>query len=141
MPAEPDSVRLIRGEVLRWFHEQPVRDDGLAAGIALATSEAVANVVRHAYTDRAHGRVELDARLGERDILIRVSDRGPGLTASAHGAHTGLGLPVIGQVSNGTTVASDEQGTTVSMRFELPRHSHRSVLGRAVAGIRPLGAA
>ena len=139
MPAEPDSVRLMRTEVLRWFHEQPVRDNGLGAAIALATSEAVANVVRHAYEGGAHGRVELDASLGDDDILIRVCDRGLGLTAHWGGARTGLGLPVIGRVSNGTTVASDEDGTTVSMRFDLPEHS-ATPLRRVVGAIRPIGA-
>ena len=115
MAAEPDSVRLLRTEVLRWFHAQQVGDDDLAAAIALATSEAVANVVRHAY-GASDGRVELDAELRADDILIRVTDRGLGLTARS-GTRTGLGLPVIGRVSNGVTVASDADGTTVSMRF------------------------
>ncbi len=140
MPAEPGAVRLMRTEVLRWFREQPVRDDGLASAIALATSEAVANVVRHAYQGDIHGRVELDASLGDDDILIRVCDRGLGLTARSDEAHNGLGLPVIGRVSNGTTVASDEAGTTVSMRFALPDRSN-SPLRRVVGAIRPIGTA
>lgn len=130
--AEPVSVRLLRTEVLRWLRDQRLGDDRLAAAIALATSEAVANVVRHAY-GKHRGRVELDALIGDEDILIRVCDRGLGLRARA-GARNGLGLPVIGRVSSGVTVASDAEGTTVSMRFELPRpqrHSRRPGLTRA----------
>jgi anti-sigma regulatory factor (Ser/Thr protein kinase) len=115
MAAGPDSVRLLRSEVLRWFHGQGVDNDGLAAAIALATSEAVGNVVRHAYAGSG-GRVEVLAEMRDDDILIRVSDSGLGLSARS-GSRTGLGLPVIGRVSNGVTVASDSQGTTVSMRF------------------------
>ena len=132
MAADPESVRLLRTEVLHWLDEHQLRDDQLSAAIALATSEAVANVVRHAYGS-GPGRVDLDATIGEQDILIRVLDRGPGLTARAPD-RTGFGLPVIGRVSNGVTVASDSEGTTVSMRFTLAsaqRHPRRERLARA----------
>lgn len=134
--AEPASVRLLRTEVLRWFHEQRVGDEQLGAAIALATSEAVANVVSHAYGDEP-GRVELDAQRDEDDIMIRVCDRGPGLSARS-GPSTGLGLPVIGRVSDGVTVASDAEGTTVSMRFALPdarSHSRFDRIARAAQAI------
>ncbi len=45
MAAEPGSVRLVRTEIMRWFHELRHRDDELAASIAVAVSEAVGNVV------------------------------------------------------------------------------------------------
>ncbi len=126
--ADPASVRLLRTEVLRWFREQRVGDEQLGAAIALATSEAVANVVRHAYGD-GRGRVELDAQRDDDDIMVRVCDRGPGLSARS-GPSTGLGLPVMGRVSNGVTVASDADGTTVSMRFALPHARSSSRLDR-----------
>jgi anti-sigma regulatory factor (Ser/Thr protein kinase) len=139
MAAEPASVRLLRTEVLRWLHDLRVGDDTLAAAVALATSEAVGNVVRHAYAGEG-GRVELDAHLRDDDILIRVADRGLGLSARS-GTRTGLGLPVIGRVSNGVTVSSDAEGTTVSMRFALrtakPRAlgAHRFQAGQPMISI------
>ena len=135
MAAEPESVRLLRTEVLAWYHDLALGDDTLAAAIALATSEAVGNVVRHAYGS-GEGRVELDAHLRDEDILIRVTDRGLGLSAQA-GTRTGLGLPVIGRVTNGVTVASDDQGTTVSMRFTIQTARHSSRARRLGSG-RPL---
>jgi anti-sigma regulatory factor (Ser/Thr protein kinase) len=136
MAAEPTSVRLLRTEILRWFHGQDVADDNLAAAIALATSEAVGNVVRHAYgTDG--GRVELYAERRDDDILVRIADSGLGLTARS-GTRTGLGLPVIGRVSNGVTVASDAAGTTVSMRFALRSPAPRPRLDRFTSNRRPL---
>jgi anti-sigma regulatory factor (Ser/Thr protein kinase) len=130
MAAEAASVRVMRSEILRWLRDQQPGDDGLAAAVALATSEAVANVVRHAYGQDS-GRVELDALLREDDIMIRVTDRGLGLRTRG-GSRSGLGLPVIGRVSNGVTVASDSQGTTVSMRFALDSRgaSRRDRVGR-----------
>jgi anti-sigma regulatory factor (Ser/Thr protein kinase) len=135
MAADPASVRLLRSEVLDWYHGLGVGDDSLAAAIALATSEAVGNVVRHAYGSGV-GRVELDAHLRDEDILIRVTDRGLGLSARA-GTRTGLGLPVIGRVSSAVTVASDAQGTTVSMRFALQR-ARQSARSNGVRARRPL---
>jgi anti-sigma regulatory factor (Ser/Thr protein kinase) len=139
MAAEPDSVRLVRSEVLSWFHQHEIGDDSLAARVALGTSEAVGNVVRHAY-GRSGGRVELEATLRDDDLMIRVADRGLGLTARS-GSRTGLGLPVIGRVSNGVTVASDANGTTVSMRFILrpapmqPSRERLASRGRHLIGI------
>ena len=136
MAADPISVRLLRTEVLRWFNGQGVGDDDMAAGIALATSEAVGNVVRHAYATDG-GRVELSAERRDDDILVRVADSGLGLTARS-GTRTGLGLPVIGRVSNGVTVASDSAGTTVSMRFALRSPPPRPRLDRFSTRQRPL---
>ena len=136
MAADPISVRTLRTEVLRWFNTQGVGDDDMASGIALATSEAVGNVVRHAYGTEG-GRVELFAERRDDDILVRVADSGLGLTARS-GTRTGLGLPVIGRVSNGVTVASDSAGTTVSMRFALRAPAPRPRLDRFSTRQRPL---
>ena len=124
---------------MRWFREQRLPDGGLGADISLATSEAVANVVRHAYGE-SQGRVELDAEVrDDDDILIVVSDSGRGLGAPTGSPRNGMGMPVMGRVANGVTVASDANGTTVSLRFQLPRRQtprplrrRRSLLARAV---------
>ena len=124
MAAEPATVRLVRAEVLRWLQEHDLHDERLETAIGLATSEAVSNVVRHAY-ESTPGRVDLEATMEPEEILIRVCDRGPGLVARSP-ERTGLGLPVIARVTNGVTVASDADGTTVSMRFALePRRFSR----------------
>ena len=136
MAAEPASVRLLRRELMRWFDDQHLDDEHLATAIALATSEAVANVVRHAYGADA-GRVDIDARMDQEDIMVRVCDRGRGLSSRSR-SRNGFGLPVIGQVASGVTVESDHAGTTVSMRFALPQPRRRSRIarGRHAVGIR-----
>ena len=128
MAADPASVRTLRAEVLRWLDEHRIRDERLAAGVGLATSEAVSNVVRHAYRS-GQGRVDLEAMIDAKEVLIKVCDRGPGLTARSP-ERTGLGLPVIGRVSDGVTVSSDAEGTTVSMRFVLRPSETRGRLDR-----------
>ncbi|CAN5203545.1 hypothetical protein BH24ACT23_BH24ACT23_08410 [soil metagenome] len=135
MAAEPSSVRLARSEIMRWFHEQGRFDDGLATSIALAVSEAVANVVRHAYPGSGNGRVEIEAELRDAQIRVDVSDGGTGLQARPQRDHNGMGLPVIGRVADGVTVVSDDAGTTVSMRFDTMKPvGRRSFLRRAASG-------
>jgi anti-sigma regulatory factor (Ser/Thr protein kinase) len=125
MAAEPGSVRLVRTEIMRWFHELRRRDDGLAASIAVSVSEAVGNVVRHAYPGEESGRVEVEAQLEESSIVVSVSDGGTGMTARASRTHNGMGLPVIGRLADGVTVVSDNGGTRLSMRFEIGQDGAR----------------
>ncbi|MDQ3729809.1 MAG: ATP-binding protein [Actinomycetota bacterium] len=119
MVADPGAVRIARTEIMSWFHELNRSDDGLAASIAVAVSEAVGNVVRHAYPGNGTGRVEVEAQLGQECIVVSVSDGGTGMTARAERDHNGMGLPVIGRLADGVTVVSDEGGTRLSMRFNL----------------------
>lgn len=131
MAAEPGSVRFARSEILRWFHDQGRADDGLATSIALAVSEAVANVVRHAYPRTgAGGRVEVEAELEDRSIVVSVADGGAGLTGQTERERNGMGLPVIGRMADGVTVVSDETGTRVTMRFDLDRGPQRGAFLR-----------
>jgi anti-sigma regulatory factor (Ser/Thr protein kinase) len=119
MAAEPGSVRLVRTEIMRWFHELRHGDDSLAASIAVAVSEAVGNVVRHAYPGEGTGRVEVEAQLEENTIVVSVSDGGTGMTGRTGRGRNGMGLPVIGRLADGVTVVSDNGGTRLSMRFAL----------------------
>lgn len=119
MAAEPSSVRLVRTEIMRWFHELRHGDEALAASIAVAVSEAVGNVVRHAYPGEGSGRVEVEAQLDESSIVVSVSDGGAGMASRGGRNSNGMGLPVIGRLADGVTVVSDDGGTRLSMRFEL----------------------
>lgn len=128
MAAEPGSVRLVRTEIMRWFHELRHGDDAMAASIAVAVSEAVGNVVRHAYPGEGTGRVEVEAQLEESKIVVSVSDGGTGMTARAGRKRNGMGLPVIGRLADGVTVVSDNGGTRLSMRFEFGQGGARRSL-------------
>jgi anti-sigma regulatory factor (Ser/Thr protein kinase) len=128
MAAEASSVRLVRTEIMRWFHELGHDDEQVAAAIAVAVSEAVGNVVRHAYPGQGTGRVDVEAQLETSSIVVSVSDGGTGMTARAGRPHNGMGLPVIGRLADGVTVVSDDGGTRLSMRFELAHaHPRRSI--------------
>jgi len=125
MAAEAQTVRLARSEVLRWFHELQRTNDRIAASIAVAVSEAVGNVVRHAYSGDRTGRVDIGAELEEETIRVTVTDGGDGMIPHPNRDNNGMGLPVIGRVADGVTVVSDGTGTRISMRFDLARKTRK----------------
>lgn len=128
MAADANSVRLARSEVVRWFHELHRSNDAVAASLAVAVSEAVGNVVRHAYAGDDPGRVDIEAQLDENAIVLNVADEGGGMTAHPERDHNGMGLPVIGRLADGVTVVSNGGGTRLSMLFNLAGGSRRPSL-------------
>jgi serine/threonine-protein kinase RsbW len=89
--------------------------------IAVCVSEAMNNVVVHAYRhDDRPGRVELEAELDGDSLWVRVRDRGHGLEPRLDSPGLGLGLPLVSQMCASSTIVSPEQGgTEVTMRFDL----------------------
>ncbi len=106
-----------------------IRDFAAAAGataralgaIAVCVTEAISNVVVHAYrhADRP-GRVEMEAELDGDSLWVRVRDHGHGLEPRLDSPGLGLGLPLISQIAASSEIVSPEQaGTEVVMRFDL----------------------
>jgi anti-sigma regulatory factor (Ser/Thr protein kinase) len=88
--------------------------------VALAVSEAVTNVVLHAYVDDpAPGEVEVVARrLDDGALVVTVSDDGRGMMPHPEGPGAGLGLPLLGAVVQRLDVHTrSEGGTRLCMRF------------------------
>jgi serine/threonine-protein kinase RsbW len=134
--AEPDSVPRARS-TMRAFA------DGLGASaeqvdaIRLAVSEAVTNVVRHAYRDRS-GEIHLTAALVSDELWILVSDDGCGLEPRTNRPGLGLGLGLISQVSDHLAIVDRASGgTEVRMRFDLD--DERSGERRASPAMRSRG--
>ena len=92
--------------------------------IAVCVSEAMTNVVVHAYRHDDHpGRVEVEAELDGDALYVRVRDHGRGPEARLDSAGLGLGLPLMAQLSAGLEVLAGEHGgTEVTMRFDLREH-------------------
>jgi anti-sigma regulatory factor (Ser/Thr protein kinase) len=108
---------------------EAIRELAAAAGasaaalgsIAVCVSEAVTNVVVHAYRhDDRPGRVEIEAEVDGDSLSVRVRDRGHGLVPRLDSPGLGLGLPLISQMSASSEIVSPEQGgTQIVMRFDL----------------------
>jgi serine/threonine-protein kinase RsbW len=89
--------------------------------IAVCVSEAMTNVVVHAYRDMATpGQIELEAELDGDSLTVRVSDQGHGLEPRLESHGLGLGLPLISKFSAASEIAtSKDGGTEVVMQFDL----------------------
>ncbi len=122
VPAEARSV----GEVRRAIDElcvalrvpRPVADD-----VKLATAEACANVVRHAYgPEEPEARRTMEVRAGRApggiDVVVRDHGRGLGMRGDSQGA--GFGLVLIGRLSTALEVRSEPGRTALRMHFAVP---------------------
>jgi anti-sigma regulatory factor (Ser/Thr protein kinase) len=118
--AEPASVGVARAD-LAGFAAGAGASDTLLDGVRLAVSEAVTNVVRHAYP-LTGGEIRVRAAVRVDGLEVVVSDDGCGVHSDTDGAGLGLGLALICEVSDEMTLAPRANGgTDVRMRFSLPR--------------------
>lgn len=91
--------------------------------LELCISEAVANVVRHAYQDGGEpGEVHLTARSDGDELFFVVADDGVGFDADAPGYRPGRGLTLLDRLAEELLVLSpDGAGCSVQLRFVLRR--------------------
>jgi anti-sigma regulatory factor (Ser/Thr protein kinase) len=96
-------------------------DAEVRTSIALCVTEAVSNVVTHAYRhDREPGTVEVAARRPLGGVAVTVRDAGCGLAARHDSPGAGLGLGIIAQLASWMKVHRlSPQGTELLMRFDL----------------------
>ena len=89
--------------------------------LRLAVSEAVTNVVLHAYVGAAEpGPVRLAARVDGGAIEVTVADDGRGMVPRIDSPGLGLGLPLIAQTTDTFDVHQSEGGGT-EMRMSFRR--------------------
>ena len=85
--------------------------------MALAVSEAVTNVVMHAYRNGEPGVVRIFASVGEGALVVVVSDDGPGMTPRTDSPGIGLGLSLLAKVASTVEIDGDGDGTRVVLSF------------------------
>ena len=111
-PATVRSVAAARRAVRRFAGELEVDLDGLV----LAVSEAVANVVAHAYGEGSAGTVELAGKVTPYEVTIVVRDRGRGLHSSGTPG-AGYGLEIIRRLAQHVDLDDTHGGVALTMRF------------------------
>jgi serine/threonine-protein kinase RsbW len=98
-PAVPASVPAARHAVVHHLREVATSDPPLS-DIGLVVSEAVTNVVNHAYADGSPGTVHVRIEFTDEELELVVEDEGRGLVPRLDSPGAGLGLPLIATISD-----------------------------------------
>jgi anti-sigma regulatory factor (Ser/Thr protein kinase) len=117
VPARPQELGSIRRSVKAYAVEHGVLDPD---AVALAVSEAVSNVILHAYADADEpGDVEVIARRHLDDgLVLMVCDDGRGMKPRPDSPGLGVGLPLVATLTERFEVeARSGGGTRLSMVF------------------------
>jgi anti-sigma regulatory factor (Ser/Thr protein kinase) len=117
LPAVPSSVQKARDAVAAVVSNL-LRGTRVADDVRLCVSEAVTNVVRHAY-GRGGGDVEIVVEREDDEVSVVVRDTGKGMTkAEREGRVGGYGLKIIAKVADRYRVTtSPNAGVEVEMVF------------------------
>ena len=114
-PAIPLARRVLTGYAEAAGFTGPLLD-----AIRTAVSEAVTNVVRHAYPDEP-GEVELVAGVVRNELWVIVADRGCGFQTPARDPGLGYGLALMADASEDFVISERAGGgTEVRLFFPLP---------------------
>ncbi len=106
IPADPAKLRGVRRNIARWLsgHDVPKQD---ADDIILASSEACANSIEHAYGP-GEGSVDIEAEVDDGEITIVVRDTGRWRTA--RNGDRGRGLPLIESCMDTCALTRGDEG-------------------------------
>lgn len=132
-PATDQCQADTRHRLERWLVANHVAKSDIG-DVVLASSEALSNVVRHAYgTYTSAGPMSLTAKLAGSVLLIAVEDEGTWKEARADGPRDkpsigGWGLPLMRRLSQSLTIEHDGgRGTNVTARYELAQPEIRDI--------------
>ena len=121
LPATPDSVGRLRREVAEFARRNGASDRSLEA-VNLAVSEALTNVVVHAYRgDAAPGPLLVVVTVRDRALLVTVADEGCGMAPREDSPGLGLGLGLIRRLADTLEITSRlaRPGTVLRITFGL----------------------
>jgi serine phosphatase RsbU (regulator of sigma subunit)/anti-sigma regulatory factor (Ser/Thr protein kinase) len=116
LPADPDSMPLLRRVIGRWLSDVGASEQEIGE-IALATSEACANAIEHAYSPGSAEFVVRATRSAPRGVLVTVSDRGQ--WREPRGVNRGRGLQLMEGLMDSVEVDRQVHGTAVTLARRL----------------------
>jgi serine phosphatase RsbU (regulator of sigma subunit)/anti-sigma regulatory factor (Ser/Thr protein kinase) len=113
--AEPGALAELRRRLHAWLAQSGAAEEEVY-DIVLATCEAAANAVEHAYGP-AEARFRVRARLEAGEVTVEVHDRGA--WRDQRDPLRGRGLAVMRELMDDVSVNSDDEGTNVRLRRRL----------------------
>lgn len=118
-PADREVLADVRMLLRRWLHSHGASEDE-AYDIVVASQEACANAVEHAYGPGGRS-FELEAAYVDRRVTVTVRDHGR--WRPPRGAHRGRGVPMMQALMERVDVTHGEAGTVVVLDRSLGREA------------------
>jgi len=116
--AEASGLARMRAAVVGFARECGIDDP---SRVALAVSEAMTNVVLHAYLNSEVGDMRIVACDKPDRLVVVVRDYGDGMRPRTDSPGLGMGLPLITQMADELQIeAAQEKGTLLRMHFMKP---------------------
>lgn len=127
LPAVPSSVTALRHAVADFVVAAGVGEPVLT-GVKLAVSEAVTNVVVHAYVGAEQpGEVRVRATVSDEEVVVMVADDGCGMVPRLDSPGLGVGLPFIAHTADTLDIDHNaDGGTKLRMTFRVAVGADRS---------------
>ncbi|TDV41708.1 ATP-binding protein [Actinophytocola oryzae] len=121
VPAVPSRLVGLRHVLAEWAARVGLPEAETEA-LVLASYEAMANTVEHAYRDQTQGLLDLRARVDDEQarVVVTVTDYGQWKPPQMSGGLRGRGLSLIQGLTSTSTVTPTADGTTVTMFWPLP---------------------
>ncbi len=115
LPAEPESLSVLRRRLGRYLHAVEAGDD-VAYEVTLTVCEAAGNAIEHAYGP-VDATFEVEISFENGTLLAVVRDRGS--WRERRGTHRGRGLKIIEGLMDDVEVTTERDGTVIRMRRRL----------------------
>jgi serine/threonine-protein kinase RsbW len=109
-PAVADSIATGRRALTRFAADAGASPDQVEA-VRLAASEALTNIVKHAYPDRG-GRIEITAAVACDELCILIGDHGSGIRPHHARGGLGVGLTLIASLCDELQIVNRSTGGT-----------------------------
>jgi serine/threonine-protein kinase RsbW len=121
VPAVPGRLTGLRHALAAWASQAGLPEDDIEA-LVLASYEAMANTVEHAYRDQTQGLLDLRAKVDDEQarVVVTVTDYGLWKPPEVSGGLRGRGLSLIQGLTSTATITPTDSGTTVTMFWPLP---------------------
>jgi anti-sigma regulatory factor (Ser/Thr protein kinase) len=118
--ATPEAGYVLRSEMAAIARESGLSEQRVG-DVKLAVSEAVSNVVRHAYDRQEPGRVTATAHVENGVLRIVIADTGGGMAPRSDSPGLGLGLPLMAHLADEMDVVTNAPGTEIHLTFACPQ--------------------